>query len=111
MFTAADSMRVGEARSFMASACNGVPQGSVLGTLLFLVFTDDLAEEIKHPSFLFADDAKSLGNLRGSLVQTDQGTVCVWSSKWGVATDRWKVRSSGHSRRINHRDKRRRIWG
>jgi len=37
---------------------NGVPQGSVLGPLLFLLFVNDLPDWIKNGMRMFADDVK-----------------------------------------------------
>ena len=35
----------------------GVSQGSVLGTVVFLIVIDDLAESLGNPLYLFADDS------------------------------------------------------
>ena len=46
--------------SFQANVSCGVPQRSVLGPLLFLIYVNDMSAVMKHKLFLYADDAAIL---------------------------------------------------
>ena len=46
-----------------SSVLAGVPQDSILGPLLFLIYTDDLPEGLESSVKLFADDASLFSTL------------------------------------------------
>ncbi len=63
---------------------SGVPQGSVLGPLLFLVFINDVTTQVSEGSFLslFADDMALYRTIRStadfSILQCDISSLSVW---------------------------------
>ena len=73
----------------------GVPQGSILGPLLFLVFSNDLVDNLNTDAKLFADDT-ILGHTGNTArecalaLQPDINKVTQWASKWKVSLNALK---------------------
>ena len=77
----------GEASGWLP-VTSGVPQGSILGPLLFLLFINDMPSVVNAPIALFADDAKLFKEIRSredSLsLQQDIDKLLDWGKRWGM---------------------------
>ena len=74
---------VGNHHSENYSVTSGVPQGSVLGPLLFVLYINDLPDGIRSYVSLFADDVKmcALSKNKNSN-QSDLDQLVIWQNKW-----------------------------
>ena len=67
---------------------SGVPQGTVLGPILFLCFINDLPQRVKSQIRLFADDCLIYRPIRSpndqKLLQEDLDNLEKWASDWGM---------------------------
>ena len=77
---------VGGEHSKWASVKSGVPQGTLLGPLLFLAYINDLPDGLHCKTCLFADDCILYhpihNNEDANLLQKDLNTLSVWQQKW-----------------------------
>ncbi|CAH8451171.1 unnamed protein product [Dicrocoelium dendriticum] len=77
-------VRIGDVSSSVGVAYSGVPQGSVLGPLLFLMFINDLAPLIEDPCYIFADDLKLVSRGNRATLAKDIVSVVNWSKQWDL---------------------------
>ena len=65
---------------------SGVPQGSALGSLLFMIYINDLEENITGLNSKFADDTKVSGiadsNEDRQRIQKDIDRLGTWAERW-----------------------------
>ncbi|MEM7106524.1 MAG: reverse transcriptase family protein [Bacteroidota bacterium] len=80
-------VKLGNVYSDWCDVISGVPQGSVLGPLLFLVYINDLPDVVKYCILkIFADDTKMylpyILPAEAALLQEDLDRVSLWFKTW-----------------------------
>ena len=100
------SVRIGTYSSPQSPVSIGVPQGSVLGPILFLVYINDLPRSIPSSIAMYADDVTIWGT-DPSQLQIAVDSTKRWSTDWSLPLNDAKCvsmsfnNSPGHSFSIN----------
>ena len=75
-------------KSDWAPVLSGVPQGTVLGPLLFSLYINDISSDIESEIRLFADDCVCYREIKGEKntmkLQRDIDRLGSWARKWGM---------------------------
>ena len=80
--------RSGNEKSGTVPVTSGVPQGSVLGPILFLIYINDLPDKTRSKIRLFADDTAiylAVSNLQDAqILQQDLDQLHEWELQWDM---------------------------
>jgi hypothetical protein len=87
---------------------SGVPQGSVIGPILFIIFINDMPEAVNSFIQMFADDAKLFAETASveqrTQLQEDLNALLEWSRRWQLVFNAKKCKVM-HLGRDNIRQK------
>ena len=93
-------VNLNECKSNWAFVRSSVPQGTVLGPILFTIYVNDLPSAVNSHCLIFTDDTKLFCS-----IYTDENVIqCEWSSKWQLLFNYSKctLLTIGHSSHFNN---------
>ena len=79
-------VKVNGTESKSVPVISGIPQGSVLGPILFVLYINDLPDKLNSNVYLFADDTKLFYKIKSPedayTLQCDLNSLERWTEKW-----------------------------
>ncbi len=73
-------------KSSWVPVTSGVPQGSVLGPILFVIYINDLPECVESLLYMYADDTKNFRIIKSpqdhQILQSDLKELTTWTNHW-----------------------------
>ena len=92
-------VKIGNESSSTSQVTSGIPQGSILGPILFTIFINDLPEAINSICKIFADDTKIYNTCKNHVtIQQDLTSLQIWSNKWQLYFNGQKCKCLHHGR-------------
>ena len=86
---------------------SGVPQGTVLGPLLFLIYINDISAQLKSPVRLFTDDSvvyREISSIEDThTLQQDLFRLQEWANKWQMSFNVAKCKVLRITRKTKHK--------
>ena len=75
-------------RSTPCEVLSGVPQGTVPGPILYLIYINDIVDGLKSNINLFADDCALYRRIESELdsrvLQDDLNLLHIWGTRWNI---------------------------
>jgi len=84
---------------------SGIPQRSLLGQILFIIYINDVVEHVNYLSdlYLYADDAKLFYSIKtmedSAMLQKDLSSLTQWMETWLLRLNIGKCKAISYSRR------------
>ena len=88
LYNRTQTVIINDSKSRTARVTSGIPQGSVLGPMLFVLYINDLPDVVDKNThiFLFVDDTKAFRHIKSSednlILQRDIDSMVTWSNIW-----------------------------